>query len=60
MSTTVRITFEITVSDDSSVSNLTVTETDTLDDSPEAAVAKKIHSAVRNTIYQHNNSLPVR
>lgn len=60
MSTTVRITFEITVSDDSSVSNLTVTETDTLDDSPEAVVAKKIHSAVRNAIYQHNNSLPVR
>ena len=37
-----------------------VTETDTPDESPEAAVANKIHSAVRNTIYQHNNQLPVR
>lgn len=60
MTTTIRVTFELTVESDSSVSNLTVTETDTPDESPEAAVAKKIHSAVRNAIYQHNNQLPVR
>lgn len=60
MTTPITISFTVTVESDSSVSNLTVTETDTPDESPESAVAKKIHSAVRNAIYQHNNQLPVR
>lgn len=59
---TISVTFELTIESDSSVSNLTVIEAGLPDDdkAPESVVSNKIHSAVRNAIYQHNNQLPVR